>query len=94
MGSFGEVSGGILSLYQIKEGLFMKIRKSFIVRWLKTLDSNKNELSIIDIEHVQSGDTWRVPSIEDAAETMKKVSNSEANDGQTSADEGQFWNRL
>ena len=51
----------------------MKTRKSFFIRWLRTFDSNKNELSVIDVEHIQSGDTWRVSSIEEAAETMKKV---------------------
>ena len=52
----------------------MRKRKSFVVRWLKALDSHKNEVSIIDVEHVQSGETWRVTSIEDIAETMKKMS--------------------
>ncbi len=54
----------------------MKIRKSFIVRWLKTLDTNNDELSIIDVEHVQSGETWRLSSIEEIAEAMKKASDS------------------
>ncbi len=56
---------------------FIKKRESFVVRWLKTFDSNKNEFSIIDIEHVQSGETWRVSSIEDATLTMKNVSTAE-----------------
>ncbi len=54
----------------------MKIRKSFVVRWLKSIDTNKNECSIIDLEHVQSGETWRLSSIEEIAEAMKKASDS------------------
>ena len=62
----------------------MKLKKSFVIRWLKTFDSNQTELSIIDLEHVQSGNTWRVNSIEDAAETMKKVTGGETIGGQDS----------
>jgi hypothetical protein len=54
----------------------MRIKKSFVIRWLKTLDSNRNEVSIIDVEHVQTGDLWRVSSIEEAAETMKSAGNN------------------
>lgn len=53
----------------------MKTRRSFFIRWLKTFDSSKNELSVIDVEHIQSGETWRVSSIEEAAETMRKADN-------------------
>lgn len=52
----------------------MRTRKSFVIRWLKTVDANlQDERSVIDVEHVQSGNTWRVSSIEEAAETMKKT---------------------
>ena len=53
----------------------MRIRESFLIRWLKTFDSKKNEISIIDIEHIQSGDQWRASSIEDATEILKKAIN-------------------
>lgn len=55
----------------------MRTRKSFFIRWLKTLDPDKKQISIIDVEHVQSGETWRVTSIEDAAEMMKKIDTGE-----------------
>lgn len=51
----------------------MKIRKSFLIRWLSAVDRHKNERSVIDIEHVQSGEQWRVSSIEEAAEMMKNA---------------------
>jgi hypothetical protein len=60
----------------------MKIRKSFFIRWLKTFDSDKNELSVIDVEHVQSGETWRLSSIDEIAETIKKVDDSDPSSGQ------------
>ena len=60
----------------------MKIRKSFFIRWLKTFDSDKNELSVIDVEHVQSGETWRLSSIDQIAETIKKVDDSDTASGQ------------
>lgn len=50
----------------------MKIRKSFFIRWLMTIDQNKQECSLIDIEHIQSGDKHRVASLEEANEWMKK----------------------
>ena len=56
----------------------MKTRKSFLIRWLHSLDSNKNEMSIIDLEHVQSGDKWRLSSIEEAVEKMKSVAKTDA----------------
>lgn len=51
----------------------MKTRRSFLVRWLHAIDPEQRETSIIDVEHVQSGETWRFSSIEEAAEKMKVI---------------------
>ncbi|MDQ4123317.1 MAG: hypothetical protein M3209_17925 [Acidobacteriota bacterium] len=51
----------------------MKVRKSFFIRWLMTFDQNKKVHSVIDIEHVQTGDTWRSSSLEETYEWMKNV---------------------
>jgi len=58
----------------------MKTRKSFLLRWLQIRDANKGELSVIDLEHVQSGEKWRLSSIEEAAEMMKNVGRIEEAD--------------
>ena len=51
----------------------MKIRRSFVIRWLLTLDQSTNERSVIDIEHIQSGQRQVVSSLEEASEWMKAV---------------------
>lgn len=51
----------------------MKIRKSFFIRWLMTVDQNQREYSIIDLEHIQSGNKHRVFSLEEASEWMKRL---------------------
>lgn len=50
----------------------MKIRRSFYIRWLLSVGGERQpERSVIDIEHIQSGDTKRVSSLEEAGEWMK-----------------------
>ncbi len=51
----------------------MKKTRSFFTRWLTTLDKERQEHSVIDVEHVQSGDKWRVSTIEEANEWMKNA---------------------
>lgn len=50
----------------------MKIRKSFFIRWLLFKDDEKHEEhSVIDIEHIQSGSSQRVSSLEEASLWMR-----------------------
>lgn len=49
----------------------MKKRKTFLIRWLVTIDREQIERSVIDIEHIQSGNKHRVLTIEEAAQWMK-----------------------
>ena len=52
----------------------MKIRKSFFIRWLLSIDEQKqSRRSVIDIEHVQTGDRHRVSTLEEATEWINKV---------------------
>lgn len=51
----------------------MKIRKTFLISWLVSFNKEQNESSIIDIEHVQTGEHARVPTLEEANEWMKKT---------------------
>ena len=51
----------------------MKIRKSFFIRWLLVRDEEKQEKSVVDIEHIQSGDSQRVSSLEEANQWMREV---------------------
>lgn len=53
----------------------MITRKSFFIRWLTVSDDDKpqNERSVIDIEHIQSGDSRRVSSLEEAHLWMQKI---------------------
>lgn len=55
---------------------FMKIRKSFFIRWLLVRDEKKpqqEEQSVIDIEHIQSGNNRRVSSLEEANLWMREI---------------------
>ena len=56
-----------------EETFLMKIRKSFLIRWLMSVDKHQEEHSVIDVEHIQSGHKHRVSSLEEASEWMKKV---------------------
>ena len=50
----------------------MKIRKSFFIRWLMSAaDERQEDRSVIDIEHIQTGDRQRVSTMEEAGEWMK-----------------------
>jgi hypothetical protein len=54
---------------------FMITRKSFLIRWLLYRGENgqKEEKSVIDIEHIQSGASQRVSSLEEAKQWMQDV---------------------
>ena len=56
----------------------MKIRKSFFIRWLLSVDQLQ-ERSVIEIEHIQSGDRQRVSTLEEASEWMKKIAEESKN---------------
>lgn len=50
----------------------MIIRKSFFIRWLISIDDDRqNERSVIDIEHIQSGSSRQVSSLEEANQWMR-----------------------
>lgn len=53
----------------------MRIRKSFFLRWLLFRDEAREEAdrSVIDIEHIQSGQKQRVSSLEEASLWMSQV---------------------
>lgn len=56
----------------------MKIRKSFYIRWLLSRGGERQtERSVIDIEHIQSGEARRVSSLEEANEWMKTVNEAQ-----------------
>ena len=54
---------------------FMITRKSFFIRWLlfSKDDKPQEEQSVIDIEHIQSGESQRVSSLEEASQWMQDV---------------------
>ena len=59
----------------------MKILNSFFIRWLRsTADDGQKEISVIDIEHIQSGSSNRVSKIEEAEQWMKDITNQERKD--------------
>lgn len=59
----------------------MVIRKSFLIRWLLYTEEEKHEeRSVIDIEHIQSGDNQRVSSLEEANQWMRDVKNEKRKD--------------
>lgn len=53
----------------------MIIRKSFFIRWLLFRDEEQQqkEQSVIDIEHIQSGNNQRVSSLEEASLWMREI---------------------
>lgn len=53
----------------------MITRKSFFIRWLLLRDeeNQQEEKSVIDIEHIQSGDSQRVSSLEEASQWMREI---------------------
>ena len=59
----------------------MIIRNSFYIRWLLiTDDDRKKERSVIDIEHIQSGNNQRVSSLEEAKQWMKDANQEQQED--------------
>ncbi len=50
----------------------MKIKRSFFIRWLLLVDEEKQERSVIDVEHVQSGGKTPGSSMEEASEWIKR----------------------
>lgn len=57
------------------EELCMITRKSFFIRWLLVRDEERRqeERSVIDIEHIQSGNNQRVSSLEEANLWMREI---------------------
>lgn len=52
----------------------MITRKSFLIRWLLSRDEEQQEeKSVIDIEHIQSGNNQRVSSLEEANLWMREI---------------------
>lgn len=53
----------------------MITRKSFFIRWLLVRDEERRqeERSVIDIEHIQSGNNQRVSSLEEANLWMREI---------------------
>lgn len=53
----------------------MKTRKSFFIRWLLFRDEDilQEERSVIDIEHIQSGASRRLSSLEEANLWMSEI---------------------
>lgn len=53
----------------------MITRKSFFVRWLLFRDeeAQQEEKSVIDIEHIQSGESQRVSNLEEANLWMREI---------------------
>ena len=50
----------------------MITRKSFFIRWLLfSGDEKHEERSVIEIEHIQSGSSQRVSSLEEASQWMR-----------------------
>lgn len=72
-----EVSAVILNLFDklSPKELFMITRKSFFIRWLLVRDEEvpQEEKSVIDIEHIQSGDKYRFSSLEEASLWMREI---------------------
>lgn len=59
----------------------MIIRKSFLIRWLLyTEEAKDEERSVIDIEHIQSGNNQRVSSLEEANQWMRDVKDEKPKD--------------
>lgn len=51
----------------------MITRKSFFIRWLLFRDEEDQQKSVIDIEHIQSGNSQRVSSLEEASLWMNEI---------------------
>jgi hypothetical protein len=55
----------------------VKIRRSFFIRWLQALNEEEQEYSVIDVEHVQTGNKYRAQSIEEAGQWMSAAAAKE-----------------
>lgn len=66
-----DLFAGILSRMKV----FMVTRKSFFIRWflLGKDEKSQEERSVIEIEHIQSGSSQRVSSLEEAGQWMRDV---------------------
>ncbi|MEP7038964.1 MAG: hypothetical protein ABI891_11550 [Acidobacteriota bacterium] len=61
--------------------LFMIIRKSFYIRWLLyTGDDRQPEHSVIEVKHIQSGNSRNVSSLEEAAQWMRDAKEERKDD--------------
>jgi hypothetical protein len=66
----------------------MITRKSFFIRWLlfSKDDKPQEEQSVIDIEHIQSGSSQRVSSLEEASQWMQDVQAEQNKDQEIEAE--------
>ncbi|MBK8809428.1 MAG: hypothetical protein IPN69_01665 [Acidobacteria bacterium] len=55
--------------------VFMITRKSFFIRWLLFRDEKEPQMekSVIDIEHIQSGNSQRVSTLDEASLWMQEI---------------------
>lgn len=51
----------------------MKIRKTFLISWLVSFNKKQTETSVIDVEHIQTGNRQRVSTLEEASIWMSKA---------------------
>ena len=51
----------------------MKVRNSFLIRWLFITTEVEIEKSVLDAEHIQSGNKFRTTSVEELNQWMKNI---------------------
>ena len=51
----------------------MKIRRTFIIRWVLADEDASGQKSNIDVEYIQTGEKFRASSFEEAREWMSRI---------------------
>jgi hypothetical protein len=51
----------------------MKIRRTFIIRWILADEDASVQKSNIDVEYIQTGEKFRASSFEEAHEWMNRI---------------------
>lgn len=64
----------------------MKIRETFLIRCLVSIDKNKEERAVFDVEHIQTGEKWSASTIDETNELIKKTISAAAADEQNKDD--------
>lgn len=74
--------------------VFMITRKSFLIRWLLVRDEKEQqeEKSVIDIEHIQSGNSCRLSNLEEASQWMRDAKEDREEDRLTETECFSFEN--